>query len=290
MASMTPFAISLGAYDYPAKITAAWAYIEGYLTNLESFSFAGGGASLGGAASAWGGLYVGLEVKAASMYAQASAANMVLTNNAYHNGSSAKYKLAPSTAVAFYQQVGGAHGWGSAAAGTAGNNISFQQYLTLSAAGHLTPGTDNSQTLGSGVARWSVVYAGTASINTSDARLKTSISPLSSAEIAAAVDLASEIGTFQYLAAVAQKGPDLARHHVGMTVQRAMEVMSGHGLDPLRYGFICLDQWAADAERGVAAGEVYGFRGEEFLLFVSRGLAQRQDALEARIAALEALA
>jgi hypothetical protein len=31
-------------------------------------------------------------------------------------------------------------------------------------------------------------------------------------------------------------------------VQRAIEVMESHGLDPMRYGFICYDQWPESVE------------------------------------------
>lgn len=46
---------------------------------------------------------------------------------------------------------------------------------------------------------------------------------------------------------VEQKGSD-ARLHVGMTVQRAIEIMQDHNLDPMAYGFICYDQWDAAEE------------------------------------------
>ena len=101
---------------------------------------------------------------------------------------------------------------------------------------------DNTYNLGSASYRAAVIYAGTGTINTSDAREKTTVTPLTSAEIAAAKDLAKEVGTYQFLAAVANKG-NQARHHVGMTVQRAIEIMTSHGLDPFAYGFICYDQW-----------------------------------------------
>ncbi|KRE07469.1 hypothetical protein ASE63_22480 [Bosea sp. Root381] len=108
--------------------------------------------------------------------------------------------------------------------------------------GNWTCGTDNGFTLGGASNRWSVVYAGTGTINTSDAREKTPVRPFNAAEIAAARDLIAEIGIYQWLAAIAEKGEDSARLHVGLTVQRAIEIMEGHGLDPWRYGFICRDE------------------------------------------------
>lgn len=67
-----------------------------------------------------------------------------------------------------------------------------------------------------------VLYAGTGTINTSDANEKTAVSALTASEIAAAKSLANEIGSFQFLDSVEKKGADNARHHIGMTVQRAI--------------------------------------------------------------------
>lgn len=108
--------------------------------------------------------------------------------------------------------------------------------------GNWAPTSDNNRNLGSSSLRWGVVYAGTGTINTSDAREKTDVRPFAAAEIAAARDILAEIGIFQWLASIEEKGEALARLHVGMTVQRAIEIMEGHGLDPWRYGFLCRDQ------------------------------------------------
>lgn len=106
----------------------------------------------------------------------------------------------------------------------------------------LGPLADNTYALGGPSARFSVVYAGTDTINTSDAREKTPVRGLSAPELAAARDLAAEIGVYQWLASIEEKGENEARWHVGMTVQRAIDIMEGHGLDPWRYGFICRDE------------------------------------------------
>lgn len=171
------------------------------------------------------------------------------------------------------------------------------------------PARDNAQSIGVASLRVSQVYAGTGTINTSDAREKTSVSPLATAELLWSQDLAREIGTFQFLAAIAEKGAD-ARHHVGMTVQRAMALGRARGLDPCAYSFICHDVWQAmpdtpaepgrpavlgpdgeviEAEipdrpaiPGRPAGDRFGFRVDELLLFLARGF-------DARLAALEAI-
>ena len=118
---------------------------------------------------------------------------------------------------------------------------------------------------------------------------------------AAAKALAKEIGTYRFLDAVAAKG-DAARFHPGLTVQRAIEIMAAHGLDALRYGFICHDAWdeevtehpALTDENGIEttpartekkpAGDLYSFRPDELMLFIGRGLDARLSALEAAVA------
>lgn len=143
----------------------------------------------------------------------------------------------------------------------------------------ITPGTDNSQTCGDVINRFSVFWAGSATISTSDAREKTEVRQLSAAEIAAASALAKEIGAFKFLSAVAEKG-DAAREHIGMTVQRAIEVMKAHGLDPFAYSFICYDKWDETPE--APAGDRYSFRESGLYAFIAAGFEARLAALEAK--------
>src|SRR3546814_1321329 len=63
-------------------------------------------------------------------------------------------------------------------------------------AGILRAGTDNGALLGSGAIRWSVVYAATGAINTSDGREKTWQGAASAAELAAAARIARELGFY----------------------------------------------------------------------------------------------
>ncbi|WIF69765.1 hypothetical protein QN096_11705 [Metapseudomonas otitidis] len=168
----------------------------------------------------------------------------------------------------------------------------------------LSPATDNNRTLGASGARWSAVWAGTATISTSDAREKTPVRQLSDAEISAAIALGNEIGAYQWLYAIEEKGA-WARDHAGLTVQRAIEVMQQHGLEPFNYGFICYDQWPDecikhpeehDGDELVSeawtevvrtAGDRYSFRGEELLAFIAAGQAAQLRRIEARLSALE---
>jgi hypothetical protein len=157
-----------------------------------------------------------------------------------------------------------------------------------------------------------VAYFATGAINTSDAREKTEVTPMTVAEFAAAADLARAIGTYQWLASIADKGAS-ARHHAGLTVQRAIQIMHDHGLDPMRYGFICYDQWdeqpeqwenipaevdddgnvVREATRELVqeyrpAGDRYSFRDTELDHFLARGAAAERDELKAQVADLSA--
>lgn len=164
------------------------------------------------------------------------------------------------------------------------------------------PSTDNYMRLGGGGNRWSLLYVASGTINTSDAREKTAVRPLTTNEIGAAKALAQEIGAYQFLSAIEAKGEG-ARDHIGMTVQRAIEVMESFGLDAFAYGFICYDAWdetpAVMSEPGedddpetfeptevtpaAPAGDRYSFRPDELLMFLARGFEARLSALEAAI-------
>lgn len=182
----------------------------------------------------------------------------------------------------------------------------------------LYPVVDGGLALGAAARRYTVVYSQTGSINTSDATLKTDVSPMSGQEIAAAIEIAGSIGTYKWLESIQAKGAD-ARIHIGTTVQNIIEIMGKHNLAPFEYGFICYDRWdeqsiyqaavpaqpevidgegnivvpavaAVDAHMAVVqeAGDLYSLRNDQLNLFIARGLSARLAETEARLAALEA--
>jgi len=188
--------------------------------------------------------------------------------------------------------------------------------------GSFGPVADNTQNLAAANARVKEVFAGASAINTSDERHKTPVRKLTAQEIAAAIALADEIGIYQMLEAVAEKGEEEARLHAGMTVQRAIEVMESHGLDAMRYSFICYDAWdelpeirrywpfeprvvddfgtlvreQVDAGYEVvqeyrAAGDLYSFRMSPLLAFIAAGeraaRLKAQADIESRLGAIE---
>lgn len=172
---------------------------------------------------------------------------------------------------------------GQSASGVVRLQINGTTYYSASSTA-FGPATDNNRTLGTSALRWSTVYAGTVTINTSDAREKTEVTPFTQDEILASIKMSKEIGTYKWLEAIQKKG-DQARKHVGLTVQRAIEIMEEFNLDPFAYGFICYDAWEDsynpdDNTLITKAGDRYSFRYDELNLFIARGFESRLSTLE----------
>src|SRR3546814_19704727 len=85
------------------------------------------------------------------------------------------------------------------------------------------------QSLGWSSGLWSVVYAATGTINTSDEREKKWRGAANKKEIVAAKEMISELGFFQWIEAVDEKGPRRARYHYGVRAQRVWAIMAKHG-------------------------------------------------------------
>lgn len=136
---------------------------------------------------------------------------------------------------------------------------------------------DNVYALGAPLARWSVVYAGTGTINTSDERMKSSFININDAEKAAALKIKAVIGRYQFNDAIALKD-DGARYHFGVGAQTVGQIMRDEGLDPERYAFYCHDVWdkkeATLDDKGnvideaVEAGDRFGIRYDELAMFI----------------------
>jgi hypothetical protein len=144
--------------------------------------------------------------------------------------------------------------------------------------------TTGTYSLGTSGNRWGTIFSDTATINTSDASKKTPISFASERETRAATALTKEIGTYRFLEAIKRKGDD-ARVHIGLTVQRAIEIMRNHDLDPFSYAFICYDAAGVDPDTGLRFDESYGFRYSELLAFLAIGFDARLTALEEKMSA-----
>ena len=84
-------------------------------------------------------------------------------------------------------------------------------------------------------------------------------------------------GQFQYLDAVARKGDEQARLHLGLIAQRVQAVFAERGLDACTYGILCYEQ----------EGDLWMVRYEEALAMEACCQRRRADRAEARLAALE---
>lgn len=155
---------------------------------------------------------------------------------------------------------------------------------------------DNVHSNGTSANRWSVVYAGTGTINTSDAREKTTPDLITDAVLDAWGEV--QLICFQWLHAVREKGEHMARWHFGVIAQQVRDVFAAHGLDGTRYGLLCYDEWEAtpgvlDEDGRVVvpaqlAGNRWGIRADQCLFLEAAYQRRRADRIEARLSAIEA--
>jgi hypothetical protein len=157
--------------------------------------------------------------------------------------------------------------------GTASSSDPVER-VRVTAAGTFRPSTDDTQLLGSGSFRWAEVYAGNATINTSDANLKQDIENLDAAELTVATAIKGLIKKYRFTKAVEEKGDD-ARIHVGVIAQEVEQAFLDAGLDANRYALFCRDTWyevdgnevTADTPGAVEKTRL-GIRYAELLAFV----------------------
>jgi len=140
----------------------------------------------------------------------------------------------------------------------------------------LASGADNARKCGTAALRWSEVFAGNATINTSDERSKEQIQDIDEVVLRAWAKV--NYCQFKMKDAIQSKG-DGARWHIGVIAQRVKEVFESEGLDAFAYGLLCYDEWGELSEPELddkgeptgamrvvyAAGNRYGIRYEEAL-------------------------
>jgi len=183
----------------------------------------------------------------------------------------------------------------------------------------LRPVTDNSVSLGEAAGRWTTVYAVNATINTSDARLKTEPRQLRDAEFKAFSAICRLPSVWRWLRRVhgdenCEPEGRAARKHFGPTVQAAMEVFADHGLDAFENAPFCYDEWKAEPEvweewpeevndvgevvreagrqmvsPARESGSSYSFRKEELLCGMASALAREIDEKDAEITDLRSI-
>lgn len=189
-------------------------------------------------------------------------------------------------------------------------DIGSSQYLQFGATA-LTPSQTGAYTLGSASNAWAGGFTQTAFTITSDERAKTPLTEISDAMLDACEEV--QIGQYQLLERVAEKGEGGARWHFGVIAQRFVDAFQRHGLDPYRFAFICYDKWdAAPAqyreltqeeldsceypamqtsvlvEPAREEGDRYGIRYEEMLCLEAALQRRNYQRLLNRIKALEA--
>jgi len=130
-----------------------------------------------------------------------------------------------------------------------GYNRATAAYGTIDIGGgnYVRPITNNATTLGSATRLWSEVFAGNATINTSDQNSKQQIADLDAAELAVATRIKALVKKFKFNNAVEAKG-DAARIHVGVIAQDVEQAFVAESLDPRAYSLFCEDTIYVDAD------------------------------------------
>jgi len=207
-----------------------------------------GNVGVGAAPSSWGSysaVDIGGSGAIAASFGGSTATQIV--NGAYYNGTNWIYKYTGVGAARYElsDSSGGVHRWFSAPSGTAGGVISFAKVSEYDSAGHFLPGLDNTYNHGSGSYAIKQIYTNNSVIVTSDGRLKTARAYTATER--AVARRCRDLGiVYQWNDSIAQKGADRARLHFGTTVQSVIAAFEAEGLDPMRYGVVCYDEWEAE--------------------------------------------
>jgi hypothetical protein len=171
----------------------------------------------------------------------------------YRAGANASQSLLASNSIAIGD---GAYTTGDNAVAIGSGVFSPGNIFTVCNSAHafFRPSTDNVTAMGGPANRWTVVYAATGAINTSDERQKQQIKPIDAAALSAWAKV--EYCQYKFNDAVEKKG-DGARWHFGLIAQRVKEAFESEGLTAFDYGVLCYDN--AEGE------DRYGIRYEEAL-------------------------
>ena len=184
--------------------------------------------------------------------------------------------------------------------------------VDLSPWGYFLPNTDNAIGCGMSNRRWSTIYSATSTINTSDSRLKNTITDIDDNLLDAWETIQPK--QYKFNDATESKG-EQARFHTGYLAQDIQKACNDNNLDISKYGLFCYDSWEEEPEitedvevekDGVKTtekrivqpkrekGDMYALRYEEALVVecaylrreVSR-LKQQNEDLEQRLKMLE---
>ena len=179
--------------------------------------------------------------------------------------------------------------------------------IELSPWGSLNPSNDNYSTLGLNSRRWSTVYSATSTINTSDSRLKNTITDIDDSLLDAWESIQPK--QYKFNDATESKG-DSARFHTGYIAQDIQKACTDNDIDATRYGLFCYDSWEEEPEitedvevekDGVKTtekrivqqkrekGDIYALRYEETLVVECAYLRRENNRLKERLSKIEKL-
>jgi hypothetical protein len=195
-----------------------------YVDTPLSIDRATGNVSIAGRTNFIGNIGVGSPANAADKIVMASAAPADVVQRFFQGGVREWWMGMKSGSLEFRIGVNG---------GTASTS------LMIDGGNHLVPGSDNTQNLGSASLRYSTVYAGTGTINTSDETEKTIAGEPDDAFFEAILSV--PLVLFQWNDALERKGGEGARLHYGPGAQAVRDALLARGKDPARYALFCSD-------------------------------------------------
>lgn len=239
--------------------------------------------------------YEATAFNAAATDGQLSAGSSIVLRSLANTGSAV-------TQVVFQSRVGQPYSRIVSTAAGAGQMVFINdniERLRILSAGGVNPGIDNTQPLGSSSKRWSEVFAGTGTINTSDGREKSVPLVVDDAILDAWADV--KLVTFQWLESIRLKGEGAARWHFGVIAQQVRDTFIAHGIDGTNYGLLCYDEWGDEYqevldENGEPSGEKvlvavggdrWGIRADQCLFLEAAYQRRRCDRIETRLSMLE---
>ncbi|WP_299813490.1 tail fiber domain-containing protein [Tardiphaga sp.] len=147
--------------------------------------------------------------------------------------------------VGFMQAVQRASAFKNIIINGSGGNVGIGVTTSAAAAekltvnGNIAPSTDNARTCGTASLRFSTIYAGTGTINTSAASEKTLLGAPDALVFEAVLSVPLQI--YQWNDAIVAKG-SAARLHYGPTADDVEAAFTQRGLDPRRYALFCEDE------------------------------------------------
>lgn len=149
------------------------------------------------------------------------------------------------------------------------------------------PASNNDVSLGDANNRWKQIVSSTATISTSDKRLKSFIENIPDCVLDAWENISWK--QFKMNDAIKEKGNN-ARYHTGLIAQDIDKTFNNNGLDVRKYGLFCFDKWDSSVSATgeiISSGNQYSLRYEEALAVEAAYQRRRAERAEKRIKNLE---